>query len=278
MIRLALVWSAPRRSARKTARAILPVGAMTWTPLIPVRAGEFEGPLDLLLELVRRNQITLESMPLAEITRQYLDYLREAQRANVDLGADFIYMAATLIQIKSRLLLPQDPALARRGADTGDTPESLIARLQEHARAKAAAEMLKAKLEVEETVWSRAGSEGELASGAGETWVADRLSSAPRQATLADLIDTLGEALRRVRNHATMAVETDPVTVEDRIEWLHRRIAAKTKPMRMTDLLREQPSQVARCCLFLGILELGRDGHVHIEQSEPFGEVMVARC
>ena len=86
---------------------------MSSTPIIPVRSGEFEGPLDLLLELVRRNQVSLESMPLADITRDYLTYMREAQRANVDLGAEFIYMAATLIQIKSRMLLPQDPALGR---------------------------------------------------------------------------------------------------------------------------------------------------------------------
>ncbi len=245
-------------------------------PIIPVHSGEFEGPLDLLLELVRRNQISLESMPIADITRQYLDYLKEAQRANVDLGADFIYMAATLIQIKSRLLLPQDPAL-RGGADTGDTPESLVARLREHAQAKATAEMLKTKLEVEETAWSRAGLTGEL-SPSGDALVFDPASAAPRQATLADLIDTLGEALRRVRNHTTVAVETDPVTVEDRIQWLCRRIEPKGKALRMDDLLGEQPSQVARCCLFLGILELGRDGHVHIDQAEPFGEVLVARC
>ena len=73
---------------------------MSSTPIIPVRSGEFEGPLDLLLELVRRNQVSLESMPLADITRDYLTYMREAQRANVDLGAEFIYMAATLIQMR----------------------------------------------------------------------------------------------------------------------------------------------------------------------------------
>jgi len=248
---------------------------MSSTPIIPVRAGEFEGPLDLLLELVRRNQVSLESMPLADITRDYLVYMREAQRSNVDLGAEFIYMAATLIQIKSRMLLPQDPALAR-ATDAGDTPEALIARLREHAQATAAAEMLKTKLEVEETVWSRAGLNGDLDPA--DSVVVDRVTAAPRQATLADLIDTLGEALRRARSHTTVAVETDPVTVADRIEWLSDQIATKTKPVRMTDLFRQQPSQVARCCLFLGMLELGRDGQVHIEQTEPFGEVMVGRC
>ena len=249
---------------------------MSSTPIIPVRSGEFEGPLDLLLELVRRNQVSLESMPLADITRDYLTYMREAQRANVDLGAEFIYMAATLIQIKSRMLLPQDPALGR-AADAGDTPEALIARLREHAQAKAAAEMLKTKLEVEETVWFRAELNNDLA-GSADSVVMDRLSATPRQATLADLIDTLGEALRRVKSHTTVAVESDPVTVADRIEWLSEQIATKTKPVRMTDLFRQQPSQVARCCLFLGLLELGRDGQVHIEQTEPFGEVMVGRC
>ena len=251
---------------------------MSLTPNIPVSAGEYEGPLDLLLALVRRNRVSLEFMPIAEITRQYLDFMKEAQRANVNLGAEFIYMAATLIQIKSRLLLPQDPALLRRGPaeSSGDTAEALIARLREHQQTKAAAEMLKTKLEVEETVWSRSGAAGEFSSG-GENLVLDRMTSAPRQATLADLIDTLGDALRRVRNHTAMAVETDPVTVEDRIEWLRHRIAAIRNPLAMTEMFREQRTQVARCCLFLGMLELGRHGQVRIEQDEPFGEVLISR-
>ncbi len=250
---------------------------MSVTPNIPVSAGKFEGPLDLLLEMVRRTQVSLESMPLAEITRQYLDFLKEAQRANVNLGAEFIYMAATLIQIKSRLLLPQDPAIGRGAAETGDTAETLIARLREHQLTKAAAEMLRTKLEIEETAWSRSGAASEF-SAAGDSVVHDPLTSLPRQATLADLIDTLGDALRRVRHRSTMAVETEPVTVEDRIEWLLQRIATMKKPLPMADLFQEQPTQVARCCLFLGVLELGRDGHIRIEQAEPFGEVFFGRC
>jgi segregation and condensation protein A len=252
---------------------MLPVDAMTPMPVMPVRAGEFEGPLDLLLELVRRNQVSLESMPIAEITSQYLEYIREAQRMSVDLGADFVYMAATLIQIKSRLLLPRDPSL-ERDVDPADTPEGLIARLSEHAQAKAAAEMLRTKLEVEQTVWSRPA----LESGFPVTPDLLLSDGAPRTATLADLIDTLGEALRRVRNHTTIAVELDQITVEDRIEWLSQQFAGKARPLRMTELFRQQPSQSARCCLFLGILEMGRHGNLRIEQTEPFGEVTVGRC
>jgi segregation and condensation protein A len=250
---------------------------MSATPPIPVRAGEFDGPLDLLLELVRRNQLSLESLPIAEITGPYLAYMREAHRASVDLGADFIYMAATLIQIKSRMLLPQDPALRRTpSASADDTAEGLIARLREHERARVAAEMLKTKLAVEETVWSRqAGGDPELVFD--ETLVEDSLTAKPRQATLADLIDTLGETLRRVRNSAAMAMETDPFTVEDRIRWLRSRVDSNGNPLAISELFGEQPSHVARCCLFLGMLELGRDGQLNIEQSEPFGEVLVGR-
>ena len=244
-------------------------------PIIPVSASQFEGPLDLLLELVRRNEVSLESMAIADITRQYLDYLRAAQRANIGLGGDFVYMAATLIQIKSRLLLPHDPAL-QRAVDPSDTAESLIARLREHAQARAAAEMLKTKLEVEETVWSRPVADRELSSS--DSVVLDRATATPRPATLADLIDTLGEALRRVKNHTVVAVEPDLVTIEDRIAWLRSQISIRSQPLQITELFRQQPTQVARCCLFLGILELGRDGQVHIEQAEPFGEVTVGRC
>lgn len=255
---------------------------------IPVHAGEFEGPLDLLLELVRRNQVSIETMPIAEITRQYLAYMKEAERASVNLGAEFIYMAATLIQIKSRLLLPQDPALnsSRRtgsggGVEEEDPQKALLARLREHAQARAAAEMLKTKLEVEETTWSHHEQQAVEFGATGQSLVVDRLTATQRQPTLADLIDTLGDALRRVRSHSTMAVEMDPFTVEDRIDWLRDKIT-RTQPQRriykVSDLFGQQPSQTARCCLFLGILELGRDGELRIDQSEPFGEVTIARA
>lgn len=256
---------------------------------IPVQAGAFEGPLDLLLELVRRNQVSIETMPIAEITRQYLAYMKDAERASVNLGAEFIYMAATLIQIKSRLLLPQDPALTatsrRAGAafeEEDDPQKALLARLREHAQARAAAEMLKTKLEVEETTWSHHEQQqaGDFGGSGPALVVDDRRTATPRQATLADLIDTLGDALRRVRSQGTMAVEMDPVTVEDRIDWL-RDTVTRTQQRRIhkvSDLFGQQPTQTARCCLFLGILELGRDGELRIDQSEPFGEVTIARA
>ena len=243
---------------------------------IPVRAGEYEGPLDLLLELVRRQQLTLEQLPLAEITGQYLSYLRAAEQANINLGAEFIYMAATLIQIKSRQLLPQDPALRRRG-DTDDSGASeLIDRLREHAHARAAAGMLRNKLEVEETVWTRAAAE-EFGAG-GALLFESPGEAAQRPVTLADLIDTLGETLRRVRAHQTIAVDQDPVTVADRSEWLRERLAAADAPLRLSDLFAQQATPAAQCCLFLGALELGRAGVAHLEQAEPFGEVTVDRA
>lgn len=243
---------------------------------MPVRAGEYEGPLDLLLELVRRQQLTLEQLPLAEITGQYLDYLRAAKQANINLGAEFIYVAATLIQIKSRQLLPQDPALRRRGDPDDAGAAELLDRLREHARARAAAGMLRNKLEVEETAWSR-GAEVDF-NTPGMLLLDAPTGVAPRPVTLADLIDTLGETLRRVRAHTTIAVEAEQVTVEDRSEWLRQQLAAAAAPLRLSDLFAQQKTPAAQCCLFLGALELGRAGVAQLEQGEPFGEVTVDRA
>jgi len=228
------------------------------------------------LELVRRQQLTLEQLPLAEITGQYLEYLRAAQQANINLGAEFIYVAVTLIQIKSRQLLPQDPALRRRGEADDAGASELLDRLREHARVRAAAGMLRNKLEVEETTWTR----GEDTAGLnppGALLLDTASAAAPRPVTLADLIETLADTLRRVRTHTTMSLVPEQVSVEDRCAWLRQRLTAATSPLRVSELFAQQELPAAQCCLFLGALELGRAGVAHLEQSEPFGEVTVDR-
>ena len=88
-----------------------------------VHLEQYEGPLDLLLDLIRKQQIDIKDIPIATITSQYLEYLDKAREMDIDLGAEFVYMAATLIHIKSKMLLPRDPALAKQGeAGRGSAP------------------------------------------------------------------------------------------------------------------------------------------------------------
>ncbi len=114
----------------------------------------YDGPLDLLLDLIRKQQIDIRDIPIATITSQYLAYLDKAREMDLDIGAEFVFMAATLIHIKSRLLLPVDPALQKEGETAEDPREELVQRLLEHQRFKDAAEMLQQKRIIEENVWS----------------------------------------------------------------------------------------------------------------------------
>jgi segregation and condensation protein A len=115
---------------------------------------QYEGPLDLLLDLIRKQQIDIKDIPIATITAQYLEYLEKAREMDIDVGAEFVYMAATLIHIKSKMLLPSDPALQKEGEEAEDPRQELVERLLEHERFKNAAEMLQQKRLIEENVWS----------------------------------------------------------------------------------------------------------------------------
>jgi segregation and condensation protein A len=114
----------------------------------------FEGPLDLLLDLIKKQEMNIHDIPISKITSQYLEYLHQLETLNVDVSAEFIYMAATLIYIKSKMLLPPDP-LASAEEQAADPREELVQRLLEHEKFKNAAQLLYQKQQIEENVWSK---------------------------------------------------------------------------------------------------------------------------
>jgi len=125
------------------------------TPPPPVKLEIYEGPLDLLLDLIRKQEINIYDIPIARITKQYLDYLHALEELNVDVAGEFIFMAATLIYIKSRMLLPADPL--GPAEEQEDPRADLVHRLLEHEQFKNAAPMLQSKRIVEEAMWSQPG-------------------------------------------------------------------------------------------------------------------------
>ena len=127
----------------------------------------YDGPLDLLLDLIRKQQIDIKDIPIATITAQYLAYMEKARELDIDLGAEFVYMAATLIHIKSKMLLPVDPELEKIAPEE-DPRQELVDRLLEHERFKNAAEMLQQKRLIEENVWSNP-ADPELSGGGGRS-------------------------------------------------------------------------------------------------------------
>lgn len=228
---------------------------------------QYEGPLDLLLDLIRKQQIDIKDIPIARITAQYFEFMDKARELDIDLSAEFVYMAATLIHIKSRMLLPQDPALQKEG-DADDPRQELVDRLLEHEKFKNAAEMLQQKRMIEENVWSNPQAK---VFGADED---------PGLAvTLFDLVKAFGEILERAKNRPVYEVESADVTVSDMIRYLKERFveAGPGQPVFILRVFEQQRSRRAMIVLFLAVLEAVRMQAVVIAQKDLFGEIALER-
>jgi segregation and condensation protein A len=229
----------------------------------------YDGPLDLLLDLIRRQQIDIRNIPIATITSQYLAYLDKAREMDLDIGAEFVFMAATLIHIKSRLLLPVDPALQKEGETTEDPREELVQRLLEHQRFKDAAEMLQQKRIIEENVWSNPQIKQFMSDDDNPGLAVD----------LFDLIKALGDVLERVKTRPVYEVQDEEISVSDMV--LHvRSLLDETKenePVFILRVMEQQRSRRAMICLFLAVLEMVKSQSVLILQPELFGEIALAK-
>jgi segregation and condensation protein A len=227
----------------------------------------FEGPLDLLLALVRKNEVEITDIPIAEITRQYLEYLHRAEDLNLDLGADFVYFAALLIHIKSRTLLPSDPEIAGREPDPR---EALVRQLMDHDQLRQGAEFLKQKLEVAEAIWSRS-APAELAAQP-----QDELPEPNRALNLLQILRLAQQALATARNY-DLVTPADPVSVAEMILWLENRLAGTPGLLEGTALLAEQPDTPHRNALFLAMLEMAKSGQIQLDQSVNFGPITITK-
>jgi segregation and condensation protein A len=238
------------------------------TPL-HFRLEKYEGPLDLLLELIRKQQIDIKDIPIATITAQYLEYMDKAREMDMDLGAEFVYMAATLIHIKSRMLLPRDPALGKEGDAAEDPRQELVDRLLEHERFKNAAEMLQQKRMIEENVWSNP----QL-----KAFVSEQ-DDPGLAVTLFDLVKAFGEMLERAKNRPVYEVESADVTVSDMIRYVRDRFLeqAPDQPLFILRIFEQQRTRRAMIALFLAVLELVRMQAVMVTQKDLFGEIALLR-
>ncbi len=234
-----------------------------------VRLDQYEGPLDLLLDLIRKQQIDIRDIPIATITSQYLGYLEQAREMDLDIGAEFIFMAATLIHIKSRLLLPTDPELKKEGETEDDPREELVQRLLEHERFKNAAEMLQQKRMIEENVWSNPQIKQFLSDD----------DDPGLSVGLFDLVKAFGEVLDRIKTRPTYEVAEEEVSVSDMVQHVRSLLAAtlKDKPLFIIQVMEKQRSRRAMICLFLAVLEMVKMQAVEILQKDMFGEIALAK-
>jgi segregation and condensation protein A len=226
----------------------------------------YEGPLDLLLDLIRKQDIDIYDIPIARITAQYLAYVEKLRELDVNVAADFIYMAAVLIHIKSKLLLPRDPDAP---ADTEDDPRSeLVNRLLEHEKFKSAAQMLMQKQQIEDAVWSNPAIKDFMdAEGTDPEMAADAI----------DLVRTFQQIIERARSRPMIQVDEETVTVGQMIDYLRRRLAFEERAISLKQLLRNVNSRPALVCMFLALLELVRLQAIQLRQDRLFGDILLRR-
>ena len=232
-------------------------------PLLKLQS--YEGPLDLLLDLIRKQKINICDIPIAQITSQYLQYLRLIEEMNIDAAGEFIFMAATLIHIKSRMLLPPDPTAPPEEQE--DPRADLVHRLLEHEQFKNAAQMLQSKRVVEEATWSQPGI-GEFLEAEDEPGLA---------VSIFDLIAAFREIIERAKERPSLEVQREEVTVAEMIEHVKQVLLMRRPPVDLEDLMAGYVARKALIALILALLEMVRLHAILLRQKELFGPVTIHR-
>src|SRR5215469_11472391 len=225
----------------------------------------YEGPLDLLLDLIRKQDIDIYDIPIAKITAQYLAYVERLRELDVNVAAEFIYMAAVLIHIKSKMLLPRDPLAP---ATEEDPRSELVNRLLEHEKFKSAAQMLLQKQQIEEAV---------LSNPALKEFINAEGTEPELAADIIDLVKTFQQILDRARSRPIIQMDEESVTVAQMIEYLRRRLSLEDQPLRLKQLLRNTNSRQALVSMFLALLELVRLQAIQLRQDRLFGEILLRK-
>lgn len=235
-----------------------------------VKLDVFEGPLDLLLYLVRKDEVDIYDIEIGRITRQYLEYLEAMESIDVEVAGEFIVMAANLLYIKSRTLLPADlQGPAEEEGEDEDPRWELIRQLIEYKKFKEAAGELRDREELAVRLFGRAPSAPEPDGGAtllaGEIGALDLIAAFQR--VLARLEKTKG---------ADREIEADQFTVSEKIEFVLR-VLPESDPLRFEELFAGQSTRGEVVATFLALLELVRLRHVAVVQEGVFGEIMLRR-
>ena len=231
---------------------------------LTIRLDAFEGPLDLLLHLIKKEEIDIWNIPIAHITEQYLEYLQVMKDLNINVAGEWLMMAATLIYIKSRMLLPPDSA-EKPGEEIEDDPRrELVYELLEHQKFKNAAEMLYTREEVENAVWAKP--PAETLEDAGEVV----------SVTLFALLRAFHDIVQRFDERPAMEVVQEEVTVEQKIVDIRRLLMIHDKIL-FSALFTEIISKRHLIVTFLALLELVRLREVRLLQEKEFAEIHISR-
>ena len=236
----------------------------------------YDGPLDLLLDLIRKQNIDIYDIPIALITAQFLDYCHQLKQTDVDAAGEFIYMASLLIHIKSKTLLPRDPSDIA-DADSEDPRRELVERLLEHERFKAAAQMLRQKQQIEEATWSNPGMRNFLGEQAGSEDAGAGMEQEIAADTV-DLVRVFQDVLARLRERPVLDVNEESVTVAQMLDYVKRRLLMEDRPVSLRRLLHSTHSERALICMFLAMLELVRLQAVLLHQPRELGDILIKKA
>jgi segregation and condensation protein A len=232
----------------------------------PIKLENFDGPLDLLLYLIRKNELNISDIPIVVITQQYLDAIRLMQELSLDVAGEFIVMAATLIHIKSKMLLPRPETAAGVEGEEGDPRDALVRRLLEHQRYKAAAGLLHEREQVRAAQWQRP--DGSVADISGEDLEPEL------EVDLFSLLSAFQTVVARLKQRPRLLLPPEQIPVETRIEQLLDRLS-ETEACGFDELFADVQDRSGLIVTFLALLEMIRLKLVRVFQASSFGPIRV---
>jgi segregation and condensation protein A len=232
----------------------------------PVKLSNFEGPLDLLLHLIKKNEVSIKDIPIALITQQYLDAIHLMQEMNLDVAGEFLVMAATLIHIKSKMLLPRPETAATVEGDEEDPRDALVRRLLEHQKFKAAAELLHEREQLRSAQWLRP--DERVAALAGDDYEPEL------EVDLFSLLSAFQSVITRAKLRPKVLLPPEQMPVEVRIEQLLERLS-ETDACGFEELFADVNDRGGLIVTFLALLEMIRLKLVRVFQSGSFGPIRI---
>lgn len=232
------------------------------TDELKIKIGDFAGPLDLLLFLIKQEQANIFDIPIARITEKYLEYIRLMKRLDISIAADFLVMAATLIEIKSKMLLPRDPMISE-DEEIEDPRKELVDRLLEYEKFKTAAGMLYERTTIEQAIFTRGPIESDD-------------NNAEIDATVFDLLTVFQKIVARHVDEIKMEIHREEISLADMLKSLHQRIREKGE-LRLLEFFEEMHSKRELVTAFIAVLEIVRTEGVKLLQDKTFGDIILRR-
>jgi segregation and condensation protein A len=229
---------------------------------LKIKLGAFAGPLDLLLYLIKQEQANIFDIPVARITDEYLKYVRLMKSLDIAVAADFLVMAATLIEIKSKMLLPRDPFAAPE-EEFEDPRQELVDRLLEYEKYKSAAQMLYERTTIEQAVFPR----GRIESDE---------NNAEVDASVFDILTVFQKILARHRDEVQMEIQREEVSLADMIKALKKRIFDELE-LSVTAFFEEMHSKRELVTAFIAVLEIVRTEGIRLIQKKTFGDIVLKK-